>query len=146
MKQLATGILTRYKSDAGVTLRTLLEDEPQVEGQQKFWFGDAPHGVSLPVVVFSMPPAGSEDGSMSSSGTSYINKQLVQFSAYVEEYTLATNILDEIKKLFDNYGVTLSAGGKVQMVKRMNPGFVVRDPDGGYDVNVDYEYTYSESL
>lgn len=145
MKNLFTALKARYTSDTGAALRALLGD---TEGTPKYHLIRAPKDTKLPVLVASSPAGGSVTGSMSSTGVKQIDDMVVQFSAFVEDYQadLAMDILDAIKKLYDNYQYDFWAGGYCLTMKRVTHGTIVEDPDGGYDVNVDYLYRFEEVL
>lgn len=81
---------------------------------------------------------------MKSGGINYINRVMVQFTVFVDEFSMSQGwtIYAALIGLYDNnrLGNTLSDGSKVLMVKRMNNGIVMDQPEGGFGIAVDYEY------
>lgn len=148
MKQLFIALKARYDGATGKTLRDLLSD---TEGTPKYHLIKAPKGTKLPVLIASSPASGSVKGSMSASGVSQIEDMAIQFTIFIEEYQLdaAMTILDELRKLYDNYRYDFGTGaaqGHCVTMKRVTHGVIVPDPDGGYDINVDYLYSFVEVL
>lgn len=149
MQQLFIGLKTRFDSSSGATLRSLLGHDASVS--PKFWLNEAPQDTKLPVLIVSMPAAGSISGSMSTSGIAHIEDALIQFSVFVDDYELDDGMLifDEVRKLYDNYRFgfgTSSAKGHVMQVMRQTHGLVLKDPDGGYQITCDYAYKFDEVL
>lgn len=134
---LATGLMTRWNSSAGATVRALATGG--------LWTPFAPESKEDPLVTFVFLP-GTTDGTMKADGIRYIENEDVQFTVFVDEYQLELgwSILTALKALFDNHTPTLSTGTCL-ICKRMSAGQVIDQPEGGFGLVVDYRYTIQEA-
>ena len=131
-KEISTGIMATYNAT------------PALSGLAKMWTPWAPENQVAPFITF-VCTGGRTDGSMDPAGIAYIERVPVQFTVFVEEWKLDNgwDIIKQLKVAYDNnlLGGTLSDGTRVIICKRMSNGLVVDQPEGGFGIVLDYEYT-----
>ena len=131
-KEISTGIMATYTAT------------PALSGLAKMWTPWAPEGQAQPFITF-VCATGRTDGSMKTAGIEYIERVPVQFTVFVDEFKLddGWDIIKQLKAAYDNntLGGTLSDSSRVIVCKRMSNGLVVDQPEGGFGIVLDYEYT-----
>ena len=140
MERLWKAIKARYDSAAGATLRGLTPGG--------LWLHLAPHGVNKPYVVM-LPVSALSTGTMSTTNVSgYIEDAVIQVGTFVDEYNIEAGyaIIEAWKDLFDNVNLTFaSSSGHTLGVRRISSSnSIIREPDAGYQILVEYRYWFDE--
>jgi len=136
MKSLCEAVFAAYNGNAGLK---------SMAGMFMPW---APEGQKQPFITF-VPLTGRAEGTMKPGGIKYLDRVDIQFSVFCDEWELDTAwlIVSVLRGVYDNnvLGGTLSDGKKVIMAKRLNNGTLVDQPEGGFMIALEYEYTIQGS-
>lgn len=147
MTELVKAIFARYGSDAGGPVRELVGKSGEMAG---LYLGpDAPEGAPYPLVLFFTPSDGTTAPCISSEKETTLERASIQFSVFASTQTKVLAILDKLRDLYDRwsgpFGPEEARTGAIVSSWRRGPGYVVRDPDSGYDGFLQYTFTYWEN-
>jgi len=135
--ELATAIVARYDAAAGAALRTKLGDGGTAS-TRKLWQSEAPQGTATPYATFEFVGT-----ALGMSMGSDLPRPLVQFGVWDDNASprTAEQAADLLVALFNSALLTLSGGYTTLRADPIQPGRTLRDPDGGWEVIVEMEYT-----
>ena len=104
---------------------------------------EAPQGTEGPYVVYFPLP-----GNVADTMTTKIEEAAIQFSIFVTTddggAKTATQIRDLLVALYDDVLLTMGDGNTMFSAARQTSGYLLKDPDEGYALHVDYVFQYDK--